>query len=172
MAANARVQLVLICGPNGIGKSTVCRAVFERLRHSALLESEWCRMTNPFEWNEQTIALATHNITHMLRGYLSCAWLDYVIFPYGFHGPRQQIWNAVLDNLQDIPYIFTPLALTCAEDENIARMARDGRDPARISRALAARDIYTGLPYPSIDTTHLTIEESVEQVLEFIQRVA
>ena len=38
--------LVLVCGPNGVGRPTVSRAVLERLTQSAPVESEWCRMTN------------------------------------------------------------------------------------------------------------------------------
>ena len=87
--------LIFIHGPNGVGKSTVCRTVHGRLAHSAWLESEWCRMTNPFAWNEALIALTIHNMAHLLRGYLSCEWIDYVLFPYGFHGPRQHIWDTV-----------------------------------------------------------------------------
>lgn len=123
-------------------------------------------MTHPFTWNEEMISLTTRNITHMLRSYLTCAWLDYVIFSYGFHGPGQQIWETVLSNLQDIAYRFVPITLTCGEEENNARMTRDGRDPDRIKRALAARHLYEALPYPRIDTTYLTIDETADRVME------
>jgi cytidylate kinase len=56
---------IFIHGPNGIGKSTVCKAVHQRLMHSAWLESEWCRMTNPFLWNDEMISLTTQNITRL-----------------------------------------------------------------------------------------------------------
>jgi cytidylate kinase len=163
---------VLIHGPNGVGKSTVCKAVHHQLSRSAWLESEWCRMTNPFTWNEEMISLTTNNITHMLHSYLSCAWLDYVIFSYGFHGPRQQIWDTVRNNLQDIPHTFVPITLTCAEQEHIERMTRDGRDQARIQRALDARHIYEALPYPRIDTTHLTIKQTADRIIEIVQEFA
>ena len=160
---------IFIHGPNGVGKSTVCKAIHHRLSHSAWLESEWCRMTNPFILNEESISLTISNITQMLRSYLTCVWLDYVIFSYGFHGSRQQIWETVLSNLQDIPYTFVPITLTCGEEENIIRMARDGRDQARIQRALAVRSLYDALPYPTIDTTHLTIEQTADRVLDIVQ---
>jgi hypothetical protein len=160
--------LIFINGPNGVGKSTVCKAVHLQLQQSAWLESEWCRMTHPFTWNEEIVALTTNNLAHMLRSYLCCVWLDYVIFSYGFHGPRQQIWDTVLGSLQDIPYTFTPITLTCKEDEHLARMSREGRDPARIQRALAVRHLYEDLPYPIIDTTHLTVEQTAGRVIEIV----
>ena len=163
---------IFINGPNGVGKSTVCEALHHRLPRSAWLESEWCRMTNPFAWNEEIISLTISNITHMLRSYLACAWLDYVIFPYGFHGPRQRIWDTVFTHLQDVPYTFVPITLTCGEEENVARMTHDGRDDARIQRAVAVRYLYEALPYPRIDTTGLTVDQTVERVLVTLQAVA
>ncbi len=126
-------------------------------------------MTNPFLLNDATISLTVNNITHMLRGYLTCTWLDYVVFSYGFHGPRQQIWEAILSNLRDISYTFVPITLTCEESEHIVRMARDGRDPTRIRRALAARNLYNALPYPTIDTTYLTGNQTAERVIEIVR---
>ncbi len=161
--------LIFLHGPNGIGKSTVCKALHSRLSHSAWLESEWCRMTHPFAWNEEIISLTISNITHMLRSYLECPWLDYVIFAYGFHGPRQRIWDTVYRGLQAIPHRFVPITLTCSEQENVARMKRDGRDQARIQRALAARSLYDVLGYPRIDITHLTIDQTVERILGIVQ---
>lgn len=161
--------LLFIHGPNGVGKSAVCKAIYQQLPHSAWLESEWCRMINPFIWNDDIISLTVNNISQMLRGYLSCAWLDYVIFPYGFHGPRQQIWETVLSNLADIPYTFAPIALTCGEEEHVARMTRDGRDQARIQRALAARYLYDALPYPKVDTTHMTIRQTANRVIDIVR---
>jgi broad-specificity NMP kinase len=106
----------------------------------------------------------------MLRGYLACTWLEYVIFSYGFHGPRQKIWESVQANLKDIPYILAPITIRCEPETLIGRMLQDGRDPERIQRALEAHDLYEHLPYPRIDTTRLTVEETVERVLEIVLR--
>ena len=119
--------------------------------------------------NEATISLTIANMTQMLHSYLSCSWLDYVIFSYGFHGARQQIWDTVHADLQDIPHTFVPITLTCDEEENVARMTRDGRDHARIQRAIATRALYDALPYPVIDTTHLTVEQAADRVIEIVQ---
>jgi cytidylate kinase len=161
--------LIFLHGPNGVGKSSVCKTLHHRLRPSARLESEWCRMTNPFILNKESIALTITNMTHMLRSYLSCSWLDYVIMSYGFHGARQQIWDTVRSNLEGIPYTFVPITLTCDTEKNIARMTRDGRDQARITRVMSVRGIYDALPYPRIDTTHLTIGQVADRVVEIVK---
>jgi hypothetical protein len=158
--------LVFVHGPNGVGKSTVCKAIYRRLSNSAWLESEWCRMTQPFVLSEETTAMVTDNISHLLRSYLTCSWLEYVVFSYGFHGPRQRIWESVLSGLDDIPYTYAPITLTCDEEENTRRMVSNGRDTARIQRALDNRHLYEALPYPIVDTTQLTIDQAADRVVE------
>jgi hypothetical protein len=110
--------------------------------------------------------MATANISQLLRGYLTCSWVEYVIFSYGIHGPRQQIWKSVLTNLEDLPYTFAPVTLTCEKVESTRRMEGDGRDIERIQRALNTRYLYEALPYPVVDTTHLTVDQAADRVIE------
>ncbi len=162
-------KLIFIHGPNGVGKSTLCKVLNSKLYNSAWLESEWCRMTNPFAFNDEIINMVEKNISFMLRSYLECSTLEYVIFNYGFHGPRKQIFDNVLRNLNDISYRLIPITITCSYEENRIRMMLDGRDEERIRRALDARSIYDNLNNPIIDTTCLSVEETASRVLEIIK---
>jgi cytidylate kinase len=162
-------KLIVLLGPNGVGKSSVSQALFERLTPSARVESEWCRMTHPFAWSEEIVALTIHNLSHLLRGYLTCPTLEDVILSYGLHGPRRRIWEAVLGNLADLAFAYRPIILTCDEEEHVARLVRDGRDAERIRRALATRPLYDDLPYPRIDTTGLTVDEVAGRVLALMR---
>lgn len=161
-------KLIFIHGPNGVGKSTLCKKLNTQLKNSAWLESEWCRMTNPFVFNDEIIKMVEKNISFMLRSYLECTSVEYVIFNYGFHGPRRKIFENILKNLSDIEYKLIPITITCNHEENRARMIKDGRDKERIERALSVRDIYDGLEYLSIDTTDISVEESIFKVLEIV----
>jgi len=125
-------------------------------------------MINPFVLNEETIPLTIGNISGMLSSYLTCNWVDYVVFPYGFHGARQQIWTAVQRNLAEVPHRFIPITLTCSLQENTDRMKRDRRDAARIQRALASRNLYDSLPYPTIDSTKLSVNETADKVIAIV----
>lgn len=161
-------KLIFIHGPNGVGKSSLCKVLNSKLVNSAWLESEWCRMTNPFIFNDEIVKLVEKNISFMLRSYLECSTLEYVIFNYGLHGPRKQIFNNIMKNLSDIDFKFVPITITCSYDENRARMIKDGRDEERINRALAVRNIYDNLDNPIIDTSNMSIDESVCKVLELM----
>jgi hypothetical protein len=161
---------LFIHGPNGVGKSTVCRRLLQRLPHSAWLESEWCRMINPFDLTLEIESLAERHISVLLRGYLECSLVDTVIFCYGFHGPRKRIWERVLHNLQDLSFHLLPITLTCSEEENARRMIQDGRNAAGyLQHALQTRVVYEGLPYPVIDSTGLSVEGTVEKILAMLQ---
>jgi len=162
--------LIFINGPNGVGKSTTCERLFRRLPHSSRLDSEWCRMINPFDLTPEIELLAERHISLLLRGYLECSLVEHVIFSYGLHGPRKRIWERVLHNLRDLSYGLLPITLTCSEDENARRMIQDGRDvPGYVQRSLQARVAYEGLPYPVIDSTGLSVDETVDQILLLLQ---
>jgi hypothetical protein len=127
-------------------------------------------MINPFDLTPEIEALAERHISVLLRGYLECSLVEHVIFTYGLHGPRKRIWERVLHNLQDLSFHLLPITLTCSEEENIRRMIQDGRDAAGyIQRSLQSRAVYDGLPYPVIDTTGLSVEETVDHILLHLQ---
>lgn len=165
-------SLVFIHGPNGVGKSSVCHSLNQQLHNSAWLDSDWCRMTNPFTFTDEAIQLTISNMTHMLKSYLACSFIEYVIFNYGFHGPRRKIYDEVIKNISVIDFRIIPIMITCSEEENIKRMIKDGRDSDRIKRALNARSIYDGLETPKIDTTELTVEMTVNKLIEIIEKCA
>ena len=161
-------KLIFIHGPNGVGKSTLCKHLLGQLPNSAWLESEWCRMTNPFTFNPEIIAMVERNMTYLLRNYLECNMLEYVIFNYALHGPRRQIAANVFHNLEGLEFQFVPIIITCSEAENIRRMKADGRDEELIKRSLSVRKVYEGQATPIIDTTSLTVAEAGRRVMDMV----
>lgn len=161
-------QLIFIYGPNGVGKSSTCRLLHQKLSNSALIEPEWCRQINPFILTPEIQELVGNNLLYLMRSYFECSLVDYVIFNYGFHGPRRQIFDRLLKSLADISYRMTPIELTCSEEENIRRMISDGRENERIERAIASRHLYDALVGPTIDSTHMSVEEVVSKILHLI----
>lgn len=162
--------LIFIHGPNGVGKSTTCARLFQRLPHSSRLDSEWCRMINPFDLTPEIEVLAERHISVLLRGYLECSLVEHAIFSYAFHGPRKRIWERVLHNLQDLSFHLLPITLTCSEEENVRRMIQDGRDDAGyMQHSLQTRIVYEGLPYPIIDSTRLSVDKTVDNILMLLQ---
>jgi len=168
IGASGIKRLILVCGPNGVGKTTACKSLLEALPRSAYIDSDWCRAMNPFSFDEETIQIIKANIVALMTNYLRSSFIENVIFQYGFHGPRREIFDDIIEALDNnrISYQFCPVILRCDLQENIERMKRDGRDDERIRRAIEnTRHIYDAYDYPSIDTTGLSVPQTVDRIL-------
>lgn len=162
-------KVIVIIGPNGVGKSTTAEILLEKCPRSAYVDADWCRAINPFPFTKETKAAVTENIFCLFRNYLLCSDIDRVIFPYAFHGERKNIFDEVIRRLQEenIEFKLHILILKCSLDENIKRAVHDRREEERIRRGIENTfhfyDAYE-TECPVIDTTELTPEQAAEEI--------
>lgn len=163
-------RLIVILGPNGVGKSTASAALLKILPNSAYIDSDALSMVNPRANSDELIALQKANILAVTRNYFAADIIDDVIFPYGLHGHRKKLLDDILRELSsDISFELHTILLFCNEYENIRRMKADGRDDSRIKRALDnTREIYVGLDLLKIDVTALSPEQTAKEILKVI----
>ncbi len=160
-------QLIVIIGPNGTGKSTTAKAYTEQYPQTAFVDSDWCRIMNPFDFTETTIETITENIYCLLRNYLTCNAIKTVIFTYSWHGPRKRIYDNVIAKLKQDGINFNEIIviLKCSKDENIKRAIKDGRDEARIKRGMELTfSFYDEYDYTIIDTTNMTPSQAAAEI--------
>ena len=165
-------KLILVCGANGIGKSTACKRLIEILPSSAYIDSDYCRYMSPFSFSTGEMAVVVSIISNMMINYFSLSTINNVIFQYGFHGLRRQTFNRILALLDEngIKYKFCPILLECSLEENMRRMQNDNRDSERINRAIVnTRNIYDEFCYPTIDVTQLSPEETASKMKKIIE---
>jgi len=159
-------NLLFICGPNGIGKTTAARAIVQKCPGFAYVDSDACRVMNPFVLDDVTIPTVAQNIADMIRNYLRCPAVETVVFTYGFHGRRREVFARVMELLESEAYRFLPLLLCCGEEENIRRMAADVRSAERVRITLEhSRRAFDDVPYPQVDVTELTVEATADAIL-------
>lgn len=164
-------KLVFICGPNGVGKSSTGREFISNIENSAFVDSDLCALRNPF-LNTEGIDIGKQFMLFMLTKYLECSLYETIIWAYGFHGHRKANFTEIMKKLRELnkDFDFIPIILTCNLDENIKRMKCDNRDEARIDRAInKTRIIYNDYPFPSINTTKLTLKETVYEIKGLIE---
>lgn len=164
-------KLILIIGPNGVGKTTTSEILLQKLSKSAYLDADWCRAINPFPFTDATKYAASQNIYSLFKNYFLCEDIEYVIFPYGFHGERKQIFEQVIDKLrkEGITFEICPIILTCSKDENIRRSLKDGRDMERIKRGIRNTfAFYDEYMYPNIDSTYLQPNQVADKIIEIL----
>ena len=73
-------RLILVGGPMGVGKTTACQLLKQRLPRCAFLDGDWCWDMHPFVVTDETRAMVMDNIVHLLSGFLACSELENVIF--------------------------------------------------------------------------------------------
>ncbi|WP_432664464.1 AAA family ATPase [Wukongibacter baidiensis] len=161
-------KLVFIHGPNGVGKSTTCELLHRKIENSAWLESEWTRRINPFTFSPEIERATEENMTTVLKNYLKLPSINTVIFNWGLHGPREKIFNKVLDNLKSVEFEYVPIIINCSEEENIKRMKEDQRSELRIERAIGIRKIYENLLHFKIDSTDMSPNEVADHIIEHL----
>ena len=165
-------KLIFVCGPNGVGKSSVCRELVNYIEDSAYVDSDWCTARNPFILNEETINISRQFMQFMLTRYLECSIYNNIIWSYGFHGHRKDSFNKIMMELRElnIDFDFIPIILTCDINENIERMKHDNRDDERIERAIRnTRKTYNDYHFYALDTTEMTIEDTVNEMYKMIR---
>lgn len=162
-------KLIVIVGPNGVGKSTTARTLVAKCPKCAYVDSDWCRVIMPFSFTEAIKRTVTENLYCLLRNYLLCDEVNTVVFTYGWHGVRKEIYENVIGKLKDEALEFDEriIILKCSLEENTERAKRDNRDEERIIRGIENTfSFYDEYDYPSIDTTELTPDQVVEKIFE------
>ena len=164
-------KVVVLVGPNGVGKSTTAETFMQQHAKCAYIDSDACRAINPFPLTLATKKVVIDNIYCLFRNYLLCIDIEMIVFPYGFHGERKEIFDTVMKRLIDdgITFEMITIVLKCSLEENIKRAIADGRDKERIERGIKNTfNFYDEFNGPSIDTTNLSPEEVVNQIQAII----
>lgn len=162
-------QLIVLIGPNGVGKTTAAMKITEQNPNSAYVDSDWCRVMNPFSLTDATKKTVIGNIYCLLKNYLICEEIANVIFTYGWHGVRKEIYDLVIEKLHSdgIEFKENIVVLKCTIDENRRRALADGRDIERVERGMKQTfSFYDEFEYPSIDTTEMNVSEVARRVWE------
>ena len=160
-------KLIVIVGPNGVGKTTTAMRMKEQYSKTAFVDSDWCRSINPFTLTDITKKTVIANLYCLLRNYLLCEEINTVIFTYSWHGERKEIYDNLIKHLLNdgIEFQEIIIILKCSESENRRRALFDNRDLERIERGMKNTfSFYDKFQYPCIDTTHMTVLQVVEQI--------
>lgn len=164
-------RLIVIVGPNAVGKTTTAMCLVEKLSRIVYVDSDWCRVMNPFPFTEITKQTVEENMYALLHNYLLCEEVDTVVFTYSWHGERKEIYDNIIARLQkdEIDFKESIIILKCSKDENVCRAKKDNRDDERIARGMRNTfNLYDMYYYPCIDTTDLLPDEVAEKIMELI----
>ena len=159
-------HLYMIGGPMGVGKTAVCKALNTQLDRSVFLDGDWCWAMHPFIVTEETKAMVTGNIVHLLSSFLRCSEFEHVIFCWVMH--EQSIIDGLLQKLPLDACEVHAISLICREDVLKQRLQKDIDAGIRtqdvIARSLARLPLYDALHTMKIDTSALTIQQTAQKI--------
>lgn len=164
-------KLIIINGTMGIGKSVTCKELNKHLNNSVWLDGDWCWMMNPFIVNDENKKMVIHNITYLLRSFLTNSSYEYVIFNWVIH--TEDIFNLILQELNDLEFQVFKITLICSEETLKNRIFKDIqlnlRDKDSINRSVERLVLYKNMDTEKIDTTDISILETVDRIIEILE---
>ena len=159
-------NLIVIGGPMGVGKSSVCRELLNRTDRAVWLDGDWCWMMHPWQVTGETRAMVERNIIMLLRNFLTCSAYETVIFDWVLH--QDSIAHTILAGLQDLECRILRVSLVCSPEELRVRLTGDGRAASTVDEALARLSLYPALETPCLDTTGLTVSQVADRLQAMI----
>ena len=151
----------------GVGKTTVCRRLQERLGNCVFLDGDWCWDANPFTVTEETKKRVEENICFLLNQFLRCSAYDNVVFCWVMH--QQGIIDGILRKLDTAGCRVHTVSLTADPEALSARILGDVEKGLRcqedVERSVSRLPLYQALSTEKIGTTG----KSPEQVAGEIQ---
>ena len=161
-------NLYLIGGTMGVGKTTVSRYLNRLLPASVMLDGDWCWMMDPFVVNDETKAMVTDNICHLLNSFLRCGTIENVVFCWVMH--EQAIIDGLLERLDTDGCRVHTVSLVCSEDALCARLQKDVDAGIRtedvIARSTARLPLYRKLDTAFLDVSDISAEDAAKQIIE------
>jgi len=159
-------KLVMIAGPAGVGKTTVCRHLFKIIQGCAWLDGDWCWMVNPYPGKtDEQKAYSLKTFGRILDGYFDDPNTNIILFSWMIQ------WNfmfdLVLNELSHKEYELIKIALVCYEKEYIRRLIDGNRSERKIDHP-DDMDKYRSLNASILDTTNLTVAETADKILSLI----
>lgn len=162
---------MIINGTMGVGKSTVCKILLDKLKPGIYLDGDWCWNMNPFIISEENKAMVLDNITHLLKNYLHNSSYKYIVFCWVIH--QEDIFNQILEPLTDFDFELYKISLVCSEVTLRKRLEKDIQNGMRtvdvINRSVQRLPLYDKMNTVKINVSHLTPQETAKKICNLIK---
>lgn len=161
-------NLFLIGGTMGVGKTTTCRILEQKLNHSVFLDGDWCWDMHPFQVTEETKHMVMENICFLLNNFIRCSAYENIVFCWVLH--QRAILSDILSRLDTSSCKIHAISLVCSEQALRDRLQKDIsagiREEEVIGRSIARLPLYSVLDTYKIDVSEISPEEAADLIIQ------
>ena len=161
-------NLFLIGGTMGVGKTTTCRILEQKLNNSVFLDGDWCWDMHPFQVTEETKRMVEENICFLLNNFIRCSAYENIVFCWVMH--QQAILDDILSRLETENCKIHAISLVCGEHALQDRLQKDVsagvREEEVIQRSVARLPLYRVLDTDKIDVSEIGPEEAADLIIQ------
>lgn len=160
-------NLYMIGGTMGVGKTTICQKLKQKLNNCVFLDGDWCWDSDPFQVTDETKNMALNNICFLLNQYIKCSAYENIVFCWVMH--EQDIINHILNNIDTNNCNIKNISLICDKETLRIRLMKDVEDGIRkedvIERSINRISLYNNLNTLKINTNNKSIDTIVDEII-------
>lgn len=160
-------NLYIVSGTMGVGKSTVCQIMKEKLNNSVFLDGDWCWDAHPFQVTEETKHMVLQNISFLLNQFIHCSAYQNIIFCWVMH--EKNIMDTILENIDKSHCRIVKVSLICDEKELTQRLMKDVNEGKRkkdvVSRSIKRIACYEKLDTVKINTNNKSAYQTADEII-------
>ena len=161
------MDVILLNGPMGVGKTTVGKHLADSYPGTAFIDGDWCMDLHPFVGSRETKEMAIDNILHMIGNYSKCSSCKRIVVVWLMD--NDWVCRAMAAGICAIGLNLRSMTLMCDEAELIQRWTHDDKCDWRTDEwlkvSLASLPHFAALDN-RMDTTHLTIDQVVQAIMK------
>jgi len=167
-------SLLILCGQEGTGKSTVAKAITEYLRNGASFDAENMLQVNPFEFNDEFQALAIKNSIALIHNFYEAGYETVVAGSFIGNRNGYDRFRKLLSGKPNIIVVMLTTSKPVRDDRRIKRekpscpewrQALDNKYPP--DRTLHDSEATGDYRYLEIDNSTLTLQATIEKLRQF-----
>ncbi|MBN1684210.1 MAG: GNAT family N-acetyltransferase [Gammaproteobacteria bacterium] len=160
-------KLVMIGGPMGVGKTSICKKLYQMVNRSVWLDGDWCWMMHPWKFSKRNKEMVLDHITYLLNNYLKNPYFKVVIFDWILH--QENIYQDILSKLSESRFDLCKFSLVAEREVLRNRLLHDERDEQVAEDSIARLKCYDTLEAIKINTSKLTPTQTAIRIKDLSQ---
>ncbi|MPM97312.1 hypothetical protein SDC9_144485 [bioreactor metagenome] len=161
-------NIFLIGGTMGVGKTTTCQIIKNKLNNCVFLDGDWCWDMHPFQVTEETKQMVVKNICFLLNNFIKCSAYENIVFCWVMH--EQSIIDDILSRLVTANCKIHLISLVCDEQALMARLKKDVDAGIRtedvICRSVERLPLYEKLNTYKVNVSKINSEQAADFIIQ------